>query len=134
MSVCLATSLLYFLMPPVGCPTQADVAVQQVQDKAYEEWRHSLDFSFLEAPYAACKSNAPHPAQLNSNERCLVRKLTTRCSAADDCLVQCISRGMNNKVGGGCWHLCFESKFSLSKWSEPKGWVECKYLSKRPGS
>ncbi len=133
MSVCLATALLYFLTPPIGCQTDAEIAAQKSQDKAYEEWRQSL-VGVLEAPYAACKTTLTQPVTLNSKERCLVRKLSARCSEADDCLVQCIARGLNGQIGGGCWHLCFESKFSLAEWSEPKGWAECKYLSTRPGS
>jgi hypothetical protein len=133
MSVCLVTSLLYFLTSPIGCPTDQQIAVQKSEDQAYQEWRESVE-RILSASYASCKITAPRPATLNSKERCLIQKLSARCSEADDCLVQCIASGMNGKVGGGCWHLCFDSKFSLPKWSEPKGWADCKYLSTRNGS
>jgi hypothetical protein len=54
MSVCLIASLLYFLVPPpLVCPSEAEVVSQEAKDKAYEEWQHSLDFSFLEKPYAS---------------------------------------------------------------------------------
>jgi len=79
----------------------------------------------MEMPYSKCNVGAV-PRALSKKEQCCVSKLSTRCSAADDCLVQCIAKGMNDKVGGGCWHLCFETKFDLSKWSEPKGWSTCK--------
>ena len=126
MDACLAASLFYFLVPsPLACPSDAEVLVQKSQDKAYEEWRGSLDFSFLEMPYAACKVTGETAAELSVKERCYISKLSARCSQADDCLVQCIARGNNSKVGGGCWHVCFESKFDLSKWKETKAIAAC---------
>jgi hypothetical protein len=125
MDACLVALLLYFLAPPgLVCLSDAEVASQETKDKAYEKWRSSLDFSFLEKPYAKCKMDKPTRA-LSAQEQCYISKLSARCSEADDCLVQCIGSGMNDKVGGGCWHLCFETKFDLSKWSEPKGWGVC---------
>ena len=122
-------SLLYFLAPPsLACPNDAEVASQEAKDKAYEEWRRSLDFAFLEKSYAKCKIDKPKVA-LSAKEQCYISKLSVRCTEADDCLVQCIASGMNDKVGGGCWHLCFETKFDLSKWSKPKGWGTCTQAS-----
>lgn len=125
-SACLFASLLSFLAPTSSaCSSEAEVEAQEKQHQAYLEWRESLDFSFLEMPYAQCRIDLPTPV-LSFPEACYIAKLSARCTVADDCLVQCIAKGMNGKVGGGCWHLCFQAKFKLSEWNEPKAWSECR--------
>lgn len=124
-SACLLASLLYFLAPSSSaCKDDVRARAQASQDRAYEDWRKSLDFGFLERPYAECRIGpVPHP--LPVVEACYIAKLSRRCTEADDCLVQCLASGMNRKVAGGCWHLCFASRFELSSWSEPPGWGAC---------
>lgn len=129
---CLFTAALSFLLP-VGCSLDVELAKDVAEERAYEEWRRSLDFSFLGQPYAACKLKAPLSASVTPAESCAVSALSKRCSAPDDCLVQCIARGNNGKVGGGCWHLCFETQFNLSAWHEPKQFNACRQLGRING-
>jgi hypothetical protein len=133
-SPCLISALLYFLFPAeVACSPYTSSWAWSAWSSAYQDeaaylqWRNSLDFSFLEMPYSKCKV-ASRPYKQSAREQCYVSKLSTRCSDADDCLVQCIANGINGKVGGGCWHVCFETKFDLSKWSAPKGMRYCDQL------
>ena len=79
----------------------------------------------LAAPYAKCKVTKPLRPSLSSKDRCLISKLSARCSKADDCLVQCVANGLNGAIGGSCWHLCFDYKFDLPSWTEPKGIGTC---------
>ena len=39
-------------------------------------------------------------------ELCLLEVLRPRCDAVDTCLVDCITSGEGQNVGGGCFHLC----------------------------
>ena len=130
MGLCLISSLLFFFVPPMGCRT---VAAEDAKEKAYQEWLHSLDFSFLEQPYAGCKVKGSFASSVSPAESCAISKLSARCSPADDCLVQCIASGNNGKVGGGCWHLCFDDKFVLSEWHIPQGFDACRKLGRING-
>jgi len=122
---------LAFLFLFIGFSAGEAIAAEDASEKAYQDWLNSLDLSFLEAPYAACKVKTSSSQSLSPKENCLISKLSARCSAADDCLVQCIAKGNDGKVGGGCWHLCFAQKFNLWKWSKPKNMGVC---SKLPSS
>ena len=92
-----------------------------------KEWAKVVQSAgdLLSEPYLACKVPREVGVTLTAKESCLVSQLSPRCSKADDCLVQCISRGVGRAIGGGCWHLCFDSKFSLSDWHGPKGIDAC---------
>jgi hypothetical protein len=127
MNVFTAISLFLFLaLAPWSCPSAAEVAAQDAKDKAHVGEVSAVDLSFLRAPYAACKLSKPFSPNLAPNAYCLIPVLSGRCSEADDCLFQCIARGNDSKIGGGCWHACFDTKFDLSKWSEPPGMHVCK--------
>ena len=67
---------------------------------------------------------------LSAREQCQIEKLVARCTAADDCLVSCISSPHGSQVGGGCGHVCFSGPHR----SEPKppGWNECNALPQLP--
>lgn len=60
---------------------------------------------------------------LSSREQCQIAKLTARCTAADDCLVSCITSPQGYQVGGGCSHVCFFGPHPGEP--KPAGWTEC---------
>lgn len=71
MTFCLLSAALSFMLP-IGCSFDADVATDAAKEEAYQEWRRSLDFSFLGQPYAACKLKAPVAASVAPAESCAI--------------------------------------------------------------
>jgi len=91
------------------------------------------DVGFLDLSFGSCRADPGYGIRVTSEESCMITKLKTRCSAADDCLAQCLARGVGRHVGGGCAHLCFDTKFDLSKWTAPAGFDECVHAEKGLG-
>jgi len=75
--------------------------------------------------FHSCKAKPRRP--LSAREQCQIAKLTARCSAADDCLVSCISSPQGYQVGGGCSHVCFYGPHPGEP--RPPEWSECDSLS-----
>lgn len=71
--------------------------------------------------YLACKAQPRR--ELSYQEVCELRCLRTRCTAADDCLVSCLTSPDGYREGGGCEHVCFFGAFSVE--SKPDCWGEC---------
>jgi len=86
---------------------------------------------FLLQPYNHCKAKPAAGIQLTEKEACQIDKLKNRCTPADDCLTACLASGQGREVGGGCWHLCFDNKFDLSKWTSPTGISQCETFDTR---
>lgn len=91
------------------------------------------DFSFLDRPYSQCKYNASESAPLTAAETCWIEKLSKRCAPSDDCLVACLASAQARGIGGGCWHVCFATKFLLREWREPEGSDCCRKLGRVDG-
>jgi len=132
MSVCLISTFFYFLLPgPIGCATDAEIATRDAQEQSDVRYNELVREVFSPAK---CRVSSSYTLpQLNDKESCMVSSLSSRCNDADDCLVQCIARGLN-RSGDGCWHLCFETVFSLPEWSKPKGFEACSKLGGHNGS
>lgn len=86
------------------------------------------DLIFLDRPFSNCSVNQKELTALTPLEKCWIEKLSARCNPADDCLVSCLASTKARDLGGGCWHVCFEVKFPISKWSEPKDSDVCRKL------
>ncbi len=89
------------------------------------------NMAFMEQPFNHCKTQPASGIQLTEREVCQIGKLKRRCTLADDCLVACLASGQGRQVGGGCWHICFETKFDLSKWTSPTGLSWCETFDTR---
>ncbi len=71
--------------------------------------------------FHSCKAKPRR--NLSAREQCQIAKLTARCTAADDCLVSCITSPQGYQVGGGCSHVCFFGSHPGEP--KPPGWTEC---------
>ena len=89
------------------------------------------DMAFLAQPFNHCKTGPASGVRLTEKEVCQIDKLKGRCTPADDCLVACLASGQGRQVGGGCWHICFQTKFDLSKWASPTGLSRCETFDTR---
>ena len=83
------------------------------RQKIVEARSRPMDYGDL-TRYNACKA-APRRA-LTQSDVCAIDLLSQDCTPAADCLVTCESSPDGNKVGGGCWHVCF-SPVTGHKWS-----------------
>lgn len=45
-------------------------------------------------------------ADIDSHTLCAARALAKRCSASDQCFIQCEGQGGLPLIGGGCSHVC----------------------------
>jgi hypothetical protein len=79
--------------------------------------------------FLSCKVGARR--SLSAKEECQIKKLSTRCSVADDCLVSCISSPDGSKVGGGCEHVCYQAL--QAEKNSPLSLKECDALSEGDG-
>lgn len=74
--------------------------------------------------FHSCEAKARR--KLSARDQCQIEKLAARCTAADDCLVSCISSPQGYQVGGGCSHVCFFGPHPGE--GKPQGWSECDAL------
>jgi len=128
--ICYRYALLAILAIFAGSSSVGSALDGQVKDVPYES---APDMSFLNQPYNQCKVTPKELSPLNPAEKCWIGKLSARCSSADDCLVACLASMKARDLGGGCWHTCFQVKYPISKWTEPKGADSCRKLGKVPG-
>lgn len=61
--------------------------------------------------------NAPTRKELNESERCAIDLWKKNCTRASDCLITCTSSPDGEKIGGGCFHICFSPATGL-KWED----------------
>ena len=54
---------------------------------------------------------------------CIVSKIANRCNKIDDCYSYCLATELNEKVGGGCAHICNYS--NKQEWNLPQEVKAC---------
>ena len=64
---------------------------------------------------------------LTEYDRCIIRALRDRRTPEDDCLADCFESGRGQRIGGGCYHVCFAHKSgrNIATWRDPEGWQAC---------
>jgi hypothetical protein len=73
--------------------------------------RRGFDFGDLDY-FQNC--TAKPRRDLSARDQCLIRKLSSDCTEAADCLVTCIASPDGHRIGGECDHVCFRGRLPLS--------------------
>ena len=105
MSIKLRTiALLFVVVVLCACARQRPEPVAGAPHASDLQRHKARDYGDLRT-YQSCAAKARRP--LTELEKCQIKVLSRDCTPAADCLVTCQSSPDGYKVGGGCYHICF---------------------------
>ena len=92
---------------------------------------HRRDYGDLKT-YQSCAATPRR--ELTDLDKCEIKALSRDCTPAADCLVTCQSSPDGYKVGGGCYHICFDPSVGHSWKDRPSSEIfsECSGLETSP--
>jgi hypothetical protein len=118
-------------MSLLGC-TRSESNVASLQKESGDE-KSSLSGNRDYGPILqSLNCQAPVRRELSVSDKCVIDSLKKNCTRAADCMVTCISSPDGERVGGGCFHICFSDATGISWKDRPNiDYKECDELLRK---